>query len=154
MASYKELHVETTQDDLLPQPDSDIAMLYGFLDIGQRPLPGAGILIFSQPGSPKVAVSAAQNFILYEAPFVAVSGGQSASGIPAPEGFKDEAAYYAAILEEHGVPANKILVDSRANHTGHNVVYGMEAIHAAGYRPTRINLAALPISTPIAYSPA
>lgn len=76
----------------------------------------------------KPAVEAAELWRLGYAPYVLVTGGYVK---PLPTTHANEAAYYAEILIEHGVPDESIIRESTAKNTLENVRFGLQAISKA-----------------------
>lgn len=125
--------------------DPDVEQVLGFLMTGatNSPPPSSAVLLFSQPGAPKVPEHAAALMLADKAPLVIVSGGVSASGILAPGGVS-EAQYYRKILHKQGIRDGRMLLDERSSNTEENVTNGMQVAHEAGFEIKSVILVSVP----------
>jgi len=87
-----------------------------------------------------VARAAAGHFLADRAPWALVTGGARF-----PDGVT-EADRFAEDLVAHGVPADRIVKEERARHTGENVQLGMQVLRARGLDPRSVALVCWPLA--------
>ncbi|MGE5298398.1 MAG: YdcF family protein [Acidobacteriaceae bacterium] len=102
-------------------PQSDAIFIFGHFD-------------------PRLPEHAAKLFNLEKAGRIIISG-KGKKEIP---GFKNEAQFYASILEELGISKDKLILEEQAMNCLENVKFGIEAAKKSGLNPKSLILVALP----------
>lgn len=99
----------------------------------------------------RVAVRAIELMSEGLAPLLVVSGGR---GKDTPSRWSSEAAHFAQLAEDGGIPRSKILLEPRATNTGENIIMTKELLLARGLRARSVILVSKPYMQRRAYATA
>lgn len=103
-------------------------MLWEYLRLGQTCTPMDAIVALGSDAT-RVADRAAELWHEGYGKYVIVSGGQERRSTTR----ETEAAIYARILQDRGVPVDRLIIESRATNTGENIAFVKKIVEEQGY---------------------
>jgi uncharacterized SAM-binding protein YcdF (DUF218 family) len=120
---------------------------WDFMRLVHPPRP-ADLILTLGSFDPNAAVHAARLWQAGLAPKIIMSGGIAHRGGLLDTGWdRSEAQVFADVARREGVPAEAILLEERAQHTGDNFVFARAVASEAGLSPRRIVVVAKPYMT-------
>ena len=117
-------------------------ILVGFLSesTAEEELPTVDAIFVFGHFDPRPAMQAAKLWKMKKSQKIILSG-RGRDKIP--EGFENEADYYAALVEKEGVPKSALILEKESTNTLENVRLGIRASEADGLHPTSLILCAM-----------
>jgi uncharacterized SAM-binding protein YcdF (DUF218 family) len=118
--------------------------IWDFLILGHEPIPG-DVIVALGTNDLRVAEFAADLFHRGFGRLLVCSGAIAHQGdLLATPWDRTEAEMYAEVALQHGVPADRILLEPRAHNTAENIRFSRELLSAKAIRPRNIVLAVKP----------
>jgi len=114
--------------------DRDARLVWDYHHVGHALAPAECILVLGSHDT-RVAERGAEVFLQGLAPLIVFSGNLGALTSGMWE--RPEAEIFAEVAERAGVPRDKMLLETRATHTGENVDYSRQLLRERGMAPTR-----------------
>jgi uncharacterized SAM-binding protein YcdF (DUF218 family) len=119
-------------------------IIWNYHRLDEAPVP-AGVIVALGTNDLRVAEFAASLYLRGYAPTVLFSGGMAHPGdLLETHWEKTEAEMFAETAERRGVPAERILLETRAVNTAENLRFSRELLAARGIRPRNILIAVKP----------
>jgi len=114
--------------------DRDARLVWDYHHVGHALAPAECIIVLGSHDT-RVAERGAEVFLQGLAPLIVFSGNLGALTSGMWE--RPEAEIFAEVAERAGVPRDKMLLETRATHTGENVDYSRQLLRERGMAPKR-----------------